>query len=107
MRLCGRTRLFQVGASLLAVSLAALVSAQEPGQKQPDGPPSSGIQKKTYDFKEAKKEMEYALFVPSRYDKEKKTPLVVALHGLGGNPQQMIRSRGLTEQAEKHGYLVV
>ena len=50
--------------------------------------------------------MEYALFVPSRYDKEKKTPLMVALHGLGGNPQQMIRSKGLTDQAEKYGYIV-
>src|SRR5262249_21343508 len=65
------------------------------------------IQKKTYDFKEAGKEMEYALFVPSKYDKEKKTPLLVALHGLGGNPQQMIRSKGLTDQAEQHGYIVV
>ncbi len=51
--------------------------------------------------------MEYALFVPSSYAKEKKTPLLVALHGLGGNPQQIIRSRGLTDLAEKHGYIVV
>src|SRR5215475_13183593 len=65
------------------------------------------IERKTYDFKEAGKAMEYALFVPSKYDKDKKTPLMVALHGLGGNPQQMIRSRGLTEQAEKYGYIVV
>jgi poly(3-hydroxybutyrate) depolymerase len=93
--------------ALLVLGLATLVSAQEPAQKQPGGPPSSRIQKKTYDFKEAAKEMEYALFVPSKYDKEKKTPLVVALHGLGGNPQQMIRAKGLTEQAEQHGYLVV
>jgi hypothetical protein len=50
--------------------------------------------------------MEYALFVPSTYDKEK-TPLVVTLHGLGGNPQQMIRSQDLTQQAEKYGYIVV
>src|SRR5262249_56371999 len=65
------------------------------------------IQKKAYDFTEAKKEMEYALFVPSQYDKDKKTPLMVALHGLGGNPQQIIRSGGLTDQAEKYGYIVV
>src|SRR5262249_57475226 len=68
---------------------------------------SSGIEKKAYDFKEAGKEMEYALFVPSKYDKEKKTPLIVALHGLGGNPQQMIRSQGLTDLAEQYGYIVV
>lgn len=51
--------------------------------------------------------MEYALYLPKNYDPEKKFPLIVALHGLGGNPQQIIRSRGLTEQAEKYGYIVV
>lgn len=65
------------------------------------------IQKKTYDFKDAGKEMEYALFVPSKYDKDKKTPLMVALHGMGSNPQQIIRYPALTNQAEEHGYIVV
>lgn len=68
------------------------------------------VERRTYDFKEAGdagKAMEYALFVPSTYDKAKKTPLVVALHGLGSNPQQIIRYPGLTDQAEKYGYIVV
>jgi predicted peptidase len=68
---------------------------------------TSRIEKKTYFFKEADKDMEYALFVPSTYDKEKKTPLVVALHGLGGTPQNMIRYPELTNQAEKYGFIVV
>lgn len=63
-------------------------------------------ERKTYDFKDAGKEMEYALFVPTSYDKSKKYPLVIALHGLGGNPQQFMRTRGLMEQAEKRGYIV-
>jgi predicted peptidase len=75
----------------------------------------SRIQKKTYFFKEANKEMEYGLFVPSGYaapngkqvgGAEKKWPLMVALHGLGSNPQQILRYRGLTDLAEKHGYVV-
>lgn len=67
-----------------------------------------GIQKRTYKFKEAdNKEMEYALFVPSKYDKSKPTPLIVALHGLFSNPQQIIRYPGFTKYAEKHGYLIV
>jgi poly(3-hydroxybutyrate) depolymerase len=66
----------------------------------------SRIEKKTYDFKDAGKEMEYALFVPSTYDKAKKSPLVIALHGLGSNPQQMIRYPGLTDLAEKYGFIV-
>ncbi|MCK4293462.1 MAG: hypothetical protein KAY65_09720 [Planctomycetes bacterium] len=85
----------------------ALASPQEKTQKKPASEVTFGIQKRTYDFKEASKDMEYALFVPSKYDKAKKWPLVVALHGLGSNPQQIIRYPGLTQQAEKHGYLVV
>lgn len=67
------------------------------------------IEKRTYDFKEAgKPEMEYALFVPSSYDAGGKTaPLIVLLHGLGSNPQQVIRYQGITEEAEKRGYIVV
>src|SRR5204863_3843936 len=36
----------------------------------------------------------------------KKAPLLVALHGLGSTPQQIMRYRGLTDLAEKHGYVV-
>jgi poly(3-hydroxybutyrate) depolymerase len=62
---------------------------------------------RTYDFKEAKMDkMEYGLFVPSKYSKDKKTPLMIALHGLGGNPKQMMASQGLTANAEKYGYIV-
>ncbi len=66
----------------------------------------SRIEKKTYDFKEAGKQMEYALFVPTTYDKSKKSPVIVALHGLGSNPAQFMRYRGLTDLAEKHGYII-
>jgi predicted peptidase len=85
-------------AALVAV-LPALLFAQPK-------PTASRIEKKTYDFKDAGKEMEYALFVPSNYDKAKKWPLIIALHGLGSNPQQIMRYRGLTDLAEKHGYIV-
>jgi poly(3-hydroxybutyrate) depolymerase len=65
------------------------------------------IEKKTYEFKEAGKTMEYALFVPSTYDKAKKAPLIVALHGLYGTPQNILHYRGFTDLAEKHGYILV
>lgn len=67
----------------------------------------SRIERKTYRFEEAGMDIEYAQFVPSRYDKAKKSPLVVALHGLGSTPQQIMRYPGLTDLAEKHGYIVV
>jgi poly(3-hydroxybutyrate) depolymerase len=94
---------------LVACFLLCGLSAFAAAPPQPDtGKKAYGkIQRRTYEFKEAGKEMEYALFVPSGYDKGKPAPLVVALHGMGGNPQQIMRSRGLTEQAERLGYIVV
>ncbi|MCH2180954.1 MAG: prolyl oligopeptidase family serine peptidase [Mariniblastus sp.] len=65
------------------------------------------ILSRKYDFAEAGKSMRYSLYVPTRYDPQKKAPLVVALHGLGSNAAVMIRYPGFTREAEKHGYLVV
>lgn len=91
---------------LFFFAITVPLAAQE-GAKKDKAKTQARIEKRTYDFKEAKKDMEYALFVPSKYDKDKKSPLIVALHGLGSNPQQILRYRGLTDLAEKHGYLVV
>jgi poly(3-hydroxybutyrate) depolymerase len=89
------------------VLTAALVGLLGPTSGAQEKKTAAGkVEKKTYEFKEAKKDMEYALFVPSGYDKAKKSPLIIALHGLGGNPQQFMRSRGLTSEAEKRGYIV-
>ena len=93
-----------VVAALALLSAALSLPAQQPPK---DKSSSSRIEKKTYDFKDAGKEMEYALFVPSAYDRAKKSPLIVALHGLGGNAQGMLRYGGFTDLAEKHGYILV
>ncbi|HYT95202.1 MAG TPA: alpha/beta hydrolase [Gemmataceae bacterium] len=98
------------GSLLLAVAVLCLLLPEIAawGQdKKPAGKSTQArIEKRTYHFKEADKDMEYALFVPSTYNKERKTPLMVALHGLGSNPQQIIRYPKLTDLAEKHGYVV-
>jgi predicted peptidase len=96
---------------MLVCSLAALAGAQQPPQQKdqakPGGKLGAKVQMRTYDFKEAKKDkMEYGLFVHSKYSKDKKSALMIALHGLGGNPKQMMGSKGLTENAEKYGYIV-
>lgn len=75
----------------------ATAAAQQPGR----------VDKRSYFFEEAKQEIEYRLYVPKSYDKEKATPLVVLLHGLGSNPQQVIGYDGITAEAEKRGYIVV
>lgn len=69
--------------------------------------PPQQIQNREYQFEEAKRKMPFTLFVPSKYDKAKKTPLVVALHGLGSNPAQIIRYPKMTESAETNGFIVV
>ncbi len=52
----------------------------------------------------------YRLFVPEKYDGAKATPLVVALHGMGGDENSMFDqySNGLLKrEAERAGFLVV
>src|SRR5260221_2826827 len=93
-------------AIVLALGLLATPIRADDAKAEPKKTTLSRIQKKTYEFKEAGKELEYALFVPSTYDKAKKTPLIVALHGLGSTPQQIMRYTGFTDLAEKHGYII-
>jgi poly(3-hydroxybutyrate) depolymerase len=93
--------------TLFAMLLPAMqLHAQDKPKTEPGKSTTSRIEKKTYDFKEAGKEMEYGLFVPSKYDKAKKTPLIIALHGLYSNPQQILRYSGFTDLAEKYGYIL-
>jgi poly(3-hydroxybutyrate) depolymerase len=102
-----RFRLAPLAAILVTFLAPAIASAAEKASAAVGKGTAARVERKSYDFKEAGKEMEYALFVPSSYDKAKKAPLVVALHGLGSNPQQVIRYPGLTDLAEKFGYVVV
>jgi predicted peptidase len=48
------------------------------------------------------------LFVPERYDASRKTPLVVALHGYGGNQDYFFALLdNLPELLERHGFIFV
>lgn len=51
----------------------------------------------------------YRVFVPTSYDASKTTPLVVALHGMGGDENSMFDGYGgtLKREAEREGFLVV
>src|SRR2546425_390575 len=100
--------MFRPRVPVLFVAVSTLLATQDV-EKKSIGKTQARIEKRTYDFKDAGKEMEYALFVPTTYDRAKarKSPLIVALHGLGSNPQQIMRYRGLTDLAEKYGYIVV
>jgi predicted esterase len=61
------------------------------------------VENRTYTFPDTKEEMPYVLFVSSKVSKDKKSPLIVALHGLGGAPTTF----GSLNLAEEGGYIVV
>src|SRR5436190_16652586 len=94
--------------SALVVALAAgflfastqIQFGQQPAQQPAPGAAAAGprggrgpdprIQQRTYTFKDTNEEMPYAVFVSSKVSKDKKAPLIVALHGLGGNQNTML-----------------
>ena len=68
---------------------------------------SGEVQTRNYYFEKAQKDMQYALYVPESYQTDIASPLIVLLHGAGGNPQGAIRYEGIQQQAEEHGDVVV
>jgi len=72
------------------------------------GPVDPRVQQRTYLFKDTNEDLPYALFVSSKVSKNKKNPLIVALHGLGGDQNTMVReSFRAVELAEQGGYILV
>lgn len=66
------------------------------------------VQQRIYTFADTKEQMPYALFVSSKVSKSKKSPLIVSLHGLGGDQNTMVReSLRCVELAEQGGYILV
>ena len=106
-------------AALLGVSLIA--SAQQ-AVPQPGAPPVAApnaappprapapldprVQQRTYTFADTNEVLPYAVFVSSKVTKEKTSPLIVALHGLGGDQNTMMRF-GAVQAAEEGGYILV
>jgi predicted esterase len=65
--------------------------------------------KKAYRSKVDNTLQPYQMFVPAAYDKSKRFPLVVALHGMGGDENSYLQGYGqgaFKVEAEKHGYIV-
>src|SRR5688572_24816681 len=102
----------------VSVQLAALAQQQTPpaapaagaqaGRGGGRGAVDSRVQQRTYTFTETNEQMPYALFVSSKVTKDKKNPLIVSLHGLGGDQNTMVReSLRSVELAEQGGYILV
>ena len=91
--------------------------AQQPAQGAPAVPAAAGrgggrgaidprVQQRMYTYADTNEELPYAVFVSSKVSKDKKNPLIVALHGLGGDQNTMMRANAL-QLAEEGGYIMV
>jgi predicted peptidase len=97
---------------LLATACVQFALAQAPKTgpgPQPKMPmqikPDPRAQQRSYRFKEADKDMPYVLYVSSKVSKDKKNPLIIALHGMGGDANFIVRDK-LIDLAEENGYIV-
>ncbi|MFC1838619.1 prolyl oligopeptidase family serine peptidase [Thermodesulfobacteriota bacterium] len=68
--------------------------------------PDPRVEQRKYLFKETNEELSYVLYVSSKVSKDKKNPMIVALHGLGGDANFIVRDR-LVDLAEEGGYIAV
>jgi len=80
-------------------------SSEELAQ-QAQTPGATGDQQRHYFFNAAGKEMPYRLYVPRSYDPNVGAPLIVALHGYGGNQNYFFDSvKELPALCEQHGII--
>jgi len=95
---------FSIAAELTAAeaTLAALQQGKDPFSGR------TGDLERHHRLEGAAEIMPYRVYVPARYTAREAFPLVIALHGLGGNEDSMFDGydRALVPLAEKHGYLV-
>jgi predicted peptidase len=95
----------QQAAPQAAPAAGAQPAARGGGQRAAVDP---RVQQRTYTFADTKEQMPYALFVSSKVTKDRKNPLIVSLHGLGGDQNTMVReSLRSVELAEQGGYILV
>lgn len=99
----------------LVMSQTALAQQAAPPSTSAAGAQQAGrgavdprVEQRTYTFADTNERMPYALFVSSKVSKDKKNPLIVSLHGLGGDQNTMVReSLRSVELAEQGGYILV
>src|ERR1044071_8437624 len=68
--------------------------------------PDPRVQQRKYRFTDTNEDLAYAVYVSSKVSKDKKTPLIVALHGLGGDENSLMRGNAV-DLAEEGGYILV
>lgn len=93
----------------LTIPVLAVIMMAVPALAQPENPtarlPDSRVQQRNYFFEDAGKDMPYALYVSSKVTPDTPAPLIIALHGMGGNSNSLLRGR-MIDLAEEGGYIV-
>src|SRR5215471_6373362 len=106
-----------LAAGFLIVSTHVQLAQEPPQQPGPGAPASAGqrggrgaidprVQQRTYLFADTNEQLPYAVFVSSKVSKDKKNPLIVALHRLNGNQNTMMRANAL-QLAEEGAHIPV
>jgi predicted peptidase len=109
-RLLSSNLLRLIGASFILLQ-ASVAGAQPPaeGNGPPRGPitiePDARVEQRSYHFEDTDEDLAYVLYVSSKVSPDKKNPLIIALHGLGGDGNFLVRNR-LVDLAEEGGYIV-
>jgi predicted peptidase len=118
MRISYRTNVVFRPLTILLSLLIALLGTQSilaQAPKMDRGPmpkmplqikPDPRVQQRKYHFAATNEDLSYVLYVSSKVTKDKKNPLIVALHGMGGDGNFLVRDR-LVDLAEEGGYIVV
>lgn len=98
-----------LGSMALALFVSYSAFGQPPAGGAPKGAakaPDPRVQQRRYHFADTNEELPYALFVSSKVTKSKKAPLIVALHGVFGDGNSLLRGEAL-DLAEAGGYVLV
>jgi predicted esterase len=69
-------------------------------------PVDDRVEIREYLFKDTNEMLPYAVFVSSKVTKDKKAPIVLALHGMSGNYGTFMRSQ-CVDEAEKNGFIMI
>ena len=90
----------------VAAQQAPATAAPAPGRGRGPIPNDPRVQQRTYAFADTNESLPYAVYVSSKVRRDQKAPLIVALHGLGGTPNSLLRGNAI-DLAEQGGYILV